>query len=169
MWILALAGQLALVPRLVAAVEAPDSQAVAQASGSGPLQTAIDVETLQVRKGPDGQEIRRWKRADRLRSGEEVHYTVRVTNPGKQPVTDVVVTKRLPFGVHYLPGTATGPGAQVQFSSDGGATFVTPKDSVAKAKGAPKPAVEYTHVRWILSRPLSPGATALLRFRATFS
>ena len=168
-WGVACAGQLALMPVPVAAVEAPDSQAVAQASGSGPLQTAIDVETLQVRKGPDGQEIRRWKRADRLRSGEEVHYTVRVTNPGKQPVTDVVVTKRLPFGVHYLPGTATGPACQVQFSSDGGATFATPKDPVAKTKGAPKPAIEYTHVRWILRRPLSPGATALLRFRATFS
>ena len=28
---------------------------------------------------------------------------------------------------------------------------------------------DYTHVRWILTKPLAPGATALLRFRATFT
>jgi len=27
---------------------------------------------------------------------------------------------------------------------------------------------EYSHVRWILSRPVPPRATALLRFRAIF-
>jgi hypothetical protein len=30
------------------------------------------------------------------------------------------------------------------------------------------PAGGFTHLRWSLRRPLPPGATALLRFRATF-
>lgn len=152
------------------AAQDPESQSVAVATGSGPLETSIVVETLQVDTDAGGHETRRWKLADRLRSGEQVHYTVRVTNPGKVPVLDVVVTKRLPFGVHYQPGTATGPACEVQFSSDGGSTFKTPKAVPASgSKGTPKSTAEYTHVRWILHRPLSPGATALLRFRATFS
>jgi uncharacterized repeat protein (TIGR01451 family) len=150
------------------AAQDPESQSVAVATGSGPLETSIVVETLQLDTDAGGHETRRWKLAERVRSGEQVHYTVRVTNPGKVPVADVVVTKRLPFGVHYQLGTATGPACEVQFSSDGGSTFRTPK-AVPASKGTPKSTAEYTHVRWILRRPLSPGATALLRFRATFS
>ena len=47
-------------------------------------------------------------------------FTTRcVRNPGEAPVSDVVVTKRLPFGVRYHPGSATGPACKVQFSVDG--------------------------------------------------
>jgi uncharacterized repeat protein (TIGR01451 family) len=150
------------------ATDASEAQTAAVATGSGRLETAIVVETLQIEKGPGGKEIRRWVPADRLTAGEEIHYTVRVTNPGDQPVSDVVVTKRLPYGVHYLPGTATGPACEVHFSADGGNTFARPERS-AGGKGTRKPpAIEYTHVRWILQNPLQPGATALLRFRAKF-
>lgn len=147
-----------------------DVQTAAVATGSGPLETAIVVESLHISEGPDGREIRSWAPADRLTAGEEIHYTVRVTNPGQQPVGDIVVTKRLPYGVHYLAGTATGPACEVQFSADGGNTFAKPERAAGGSKkGARKsPAIEYTHVRWILLNPLQPGATALLRFRAKF-
>ena len=153
-----------------AADDDAEAQAVAVATGSGPLETAIVVETLQIEEGPGGKELRRWAPADRLTAGEEVHYTVRVTNPGKEPVSAIVVTKRLPYGVHYLPGTATGPACEVQFSTDGGNTFARPERAAGGSKKGQRksPAVEYTHVRWILSNPLNPGATALLRFRAKF-
>ena len=78
---------------------APDSVSVAEATGSGPLQTSIEVQKLEVREGPGGQETRRWVPAERLNAGDEIHYTVRVRNSGKQPVDTIVVTKRLPFGV----------------------------------------------------------------------
>jgi uncharacterized repeat protein (TIGR01451 family) len=166
-WLLACALAFGMPSR---AADEAEVQGAAVATGSGPLETAIVVETLQVEEGAGGKEIRRWVPADRLTAGDEIHYTVRVTNPGKQAVSEVVVTKRLPYGVHYLPGTATGPGCEVQFSSDGGNTFAKPeRSSGGSKKGARKsPAVEYTHVRWSLSNPLDPGATALLRFRAQF-
>ena len=128
------------------------------AIATGPLATEIVVEKFEVEVLPDGTETRRFVRAERLDAGDEVHYTIRVRNPGKLPVLDVVVTKRLPFGVAYIPGSAVGPGCDIELSSDGGATF-----GPAGRKGA-----SYSHVRWILRRPLAPGATALLRFRATF-
>lgn len=167
-WLLACA--LAVFSPCQAAVDVVEAQAVAVATGSGPLEAAIVVETLQVEKGPGGKEIRRWAPAHRLTAGEEVHYTVRVTNPGTDPVSAIVVTKRLPYGVHYLPGTAAGPACDVQFSSDGGNTFARPERPAGGSKKGQRmsPAVEYTHVRWILSKPLHPGATALLRFRAKF-
>jgi len=147
---------------------------VAEATGSGPLAMSIEVQKLEVSVSPGGQEIRRWVPAERLNAGDEVHYTVRVHNPGKQAVDTVVVTKRLPFGVHYLRGSATGPAAEVQFSIDGGETYATP-ETLARAagggkKGPQKPLEnDYTHVRWVLRKPLGPASTALLRFRATFS
>lgn len=147
---------------------------VAEATGSGPLETSIEVQKLEVSAGPGGQEIRRWVPAERLNAGDEVHYTLRVRNPGKQAVHTIVVTKRLPFGVRYMRGSAAGPAAEVQFSVDGGDTFATP-EMLARAasggrKGQRKPLEsDYTHVRWVLRKPLGPASTALLRFRATFS
>jgi uncharacterized repeat protein (TIGR01451 family) len=142
----------------------------AQATGQGGhLETSIVAEKLLVPRGSSDGDGGRWVPAQRLSAGDEVHYTVRVLNPGEEAVTEVVVTKRLPFGVRYEPGSATGPGCRIELSADGGQSFATP-DLPRGKTGPRKPAtIEYTHVRWIMSRPLAPGATALLRFRATFS
>ena len=161
-------------PVLALAQGVTENAKVAEATGSGPLSTSIEVQKLEVSEGPGGQEIRRWVPAERLNAGDEVHYTVRVHNPGKQAVDKIVVTKRLPFGVHYLRGSATGPAAEVQFSIDGGETYATPEVLARVAAGGKKGARkalenDYTHVRWVLQKPLGPASTALLRFRATFS
>jgi uncharacterized repeat protein (TIGR01451 family) len=126
------------------------------ATGSDLLETEIVVEKLEP-ADPPSRPHARFVPAGRLEAGDEVYYTIRVRNPGTNPVNDVQVTKRMPFGLHYLPGSAKGPACEIQFSADGGKTF------------AAKPASgEYTHVRWSMKQPLPPGSTALLRFRATF-
>ena len=126
------------------------------ATGSDLLETEIVVEKLEP-ANPPARPVARFVPAGRLEAGDDVHYTIRVRNPGTKPVNDVQVTKRMPFGLHYLPGSAMGPECDVEFSADGGKTF-----------GVEPPGGEYTHVRWTLRRPLPPGSTALLRFRATF-
>jgi uncharacterized repeat protein (TIGR01451 family) len=143
----------------------------AQATGQGgTLETSIVAEKLLVPRGSsEGDDGGRWVPAQRLSAGDEIHYTVRVSNPGKEAVTDVVVTKRLPFGVRYEPGSATGPGCTIQLSADGGRNFATPDIPRGKSGSRKAATIEYTHVRWVMSRPLAPGATALLRFRAKFS
>jgi len=100
-----------------------DAQNAPTATGSGPLYVEIVVETLATSGRPGAAEARHWEPAGRLNAGDELHYTIRVTNPGKQAVTDVVVTKRLPYGVHYIRNSAVGPACAVQFSIDGGTTF----------------------------------------------
>jgi uncharacterized repeat protein (TIGR01451 family) len=126
-------------------------------TGSGRLEARIEVQKLVVEDGPDGKSARRFEPAGSLEVGEELHYTVRVTNPGREPVRDVVVTQRLPYGVDYVNGSAVGPACDVEVSWDGGVTFVRDQK-----RG------QYTHVRWTLQLPLAPGSTALLRFRAIF-
>ena len=153
---LALSTVLGLPWPLLAANSSAEPPAVAT-TGSGPLETEILVEALVSEQGADGSEAKRFVEARRLEAGEEIHYTIRVRNPGKEPVTDIVVTKRMPFGVDYVAGSAAGPACDVEFSADNGKTY----------SSAGKP-VEYTHLRWVFQRPLAPGATALLRFRATF-
>jgi uncharacterized repeat protein (TIGR01451 family) len=128
----------------------------AVATGSGALETEIVVEKLSP-ANPPTRPVALFVPVGRLEAGDEVHYTIRVRNPGKQPVTDAQVTKRLPVGLHFVAGSATGPSCIIEFSTDGGTTFT------AQRSGG-----NYTHVRWTLQRPLAPGATALLRFRATF-
>jgi uncharacterized repeat protein (TIGR01451 family) len=158
---------LAAIPASARADPAVEPQNDPVAAGSGPLQVAIVVETLVVEETAGGQEVRRWQPAGRLSAGDEVHYTIRVRNPGRTLVGDVVVTKRLPYGVHYLRGSAAGPACEVQFSVDGGGSFIAPANGTRASRK--QPPSDDTHVRWILTKPLAPGATALLRFRATFT
>lgn len=126
------------------------------ATGSDLLETEIVIEKLQPADPPSRPQAR-FVPAGRLEAGDEVHYTIRLRNPGTNPVNDAQVTKRMPFGLHYVPGSATGPSCDIEFSSDGGKTF-SPRT----------PDGDYTHLRWTMRRPLPAQSTALLRFRATF-
>lgn len=142
---------------VVVGQDSPAPAPVVVATGSGPLETRIEVQKLESREGPGGETVRQFVEARRLEAGEQLYYTIRVTNPGQEPVDDVIVTKQLPYGVDYVSGSAAGPGCRIELSLDGGATFER-----ASGKGA------YTHLRWIFEQPLAPRATALLRFRAVF-
>ncbi|MFO1393286.1 MAG: hypothetical protein U1F09_05930 [Steroidobacteraceae bacterium] len=125
-------------------------------TASGPLQARTEVQALVVEERSEDEPVRRFVPAERLQAGEEVYYTIRVTNPGSAPVHDIVVTRRLPYGVDYVRGSAVGPDCKILFSTDGSTFVAAPRQGT------------YTHVRWILRQPLVPGATALLRFRAIF-
>jgi uncharacterized repeat protein (TIGR01451 family) len=141
----------------LAADEEGEGVAAVEATGSGPLEADILVQALEVATRPEGGEEKRFVEARKLQAGEEVYYTIRVRNPGKEAVADVVVTKRMPFGVDYVRGSASGPACDVEVSRDNGQTYA------AEGKSG-----EYTHLRWTCRKPLAPGATALLRFRAIF-
>jgi uncharacterized repeat protein (TIGR01451 family) len=147
---------LACLPAARAQSPEMTASGAAVATGSDLLETTITVERLVLPSRPE-EGSARFVAADRISAGDELHYTIRVRNPGTEPVTDVRVTKGMPQGVQYLEGSAVGPACDLEFSTDGGVTFASkPTDP------------HYTHLRWILRRPLPPGATALLRFRATF-
>lgn len=107
--------------------------------------------------------------AKRLAQGQVVYYTVRITNPTPVFANRVQVSQLIPANTTYVVGSAAGPGAEVDFSIDGGQTFA-PAERLKLADGVTRaPPGRYTHIRWRLRNPLAPGATALARFRATFN
>jgi uncharacterized repeat protein (TIGR01451 family) len=131
------------------------------------LRTQLLAEVRET-TGPAERPVFRLAPATKLSQGQVVYYTVRITNPTPVFANKVQVSQLIPANTTYLPGSAAGPGAQIEFSIDGGQTFGRPED-LKQADGTRAPPTRYTHIRWTLKNPLAPGATALARFRATFN
>ncbi len=87
--------------------------------------------------------------------GDVLTYSVVYTSAGGADALGVVVTDAVPPETDYVAGSASGTGALVEFSHDGGVTF-----DVSET-----PPV--THVRWSFPTPLSPGASGTVTFQAT--
>lgn len=117
-----------------------------------------------------GREVYRFVPARLLDQGQVVYYTVRITNQTTVPLRNVAVVQAVPANTVYIADSASGPGADVSFSIDGGQTFAPAEALTVEVEGAKQPAqaAQYTHIRWQLRNALAPGATALARFRATF-
>lgn len=175
------AGVLAALTLLVAQAHAqvqaqvqPQSTTLAVQAAAGfdsPLEVDAIAEQRLVEPGRDGIDVVRYVLAAQVRLGEHVHYTLRVRNTSSSPVERAVIVRALPSNTRYIAPSAVGPGAEVTFSADGGASFATANElRVSSYLGPPRRATadDYTHIRWSLRRPLAPGATALLRFRAEF-
>lgn len=109
--------------------------------------------------------------ADSVSPGDVVEYVLTYANQGDAPALDANIDDAIPKGTTYLANTATGAGAEVTFSSDGGKTFApavkltyefrSPSGAVEKRVATP---AEYTHVRWTLKQ-VPPGATGKVSFR----
>src|SRR5438876_9441274 len=103
--------------------------------------------------------------------GEIVEYAVTYVNRGDEAATDAIIDDPIPRGSTYVANSASGDGAEITFSSDGGKSFATavkltyqirlPSGAVEKRVATP---AEYTHVRWKLKR-VPPGATGKVAFR----
>lgn len=131
------------------------------------LRTQLVAEVRET-TGPAERPVFRLAPATRLSQGQVVYYTVRITNPTPVFANKVQVSQLIPANTTYVPGSAAGPGAQIEFSIDGGQSFGRPED-LKQTDGTRAPPARYTHIRWTLANPLAPGATALARFRATFN
>ncbi len=71
----------------------------------------------------------------------------------------VAIVEPVPEGLVYLPGSATGPGARIELSTDAGRTFRPEGEMSADSE-------RITHVRWVLGGPLAPGMRGRVSFRA---
>lgn len=85
-------------------------------------------------------------------------YTGRFHYRGDAPARGLRIVLPVPVGMRYIGGSATGPGAQLSYSVDGGRSF-------APAEELPAPE-DYTHIRWDLPGRYAPGTRGLVSFRA---
>jgi uncharacterized repeat protein (TIGR01451 family) len=145
----------------------------AMALGSGQATSpAIEVRAIaevEIKVGGAGREFARLVPANRVVPGDEVIYTLEIRNAGPHDVAAPTVIEPIPTYMAYLADTATGPGAEVTYSVDGGRTFDVPESlEVLGADGRPRVAksIEYTHIRWQLRNILKSRSVAFARFRA---
>ena len=100
--------------------------------------------------------------------GDSVVYTITFENVSNEVAENVTIVNPVPENLTYEPGSAFGPGAEIEFSVDGGVIYGAPEnltvienDEVRTAQ-----AEDYTHVRWVMQDDLAVGAQGIARFRA---
>jgi uncharacterized repeat protein (TIGR01451 family) len=107
----------------------------------------------------DGHDVTHLRIADRVAPGDEVFYTLEIRNTSAADVSAPTVVNPIPAHMQYVADSASGPGAEITFSADGGLTFRPPEDLDAKPS-------DYTHIRWQLRKTLKSHSVAFARFRA---
>ena len=100
---------------------------------------------------------------------DELIVSVRFTSSSAHVLDAIRITSPIPPDLSYVSDSASGPGADVLYSVDGGRSFGRPQELTMQApdgsvRGA-EPA-DYTHVRWVLRTSLDAGASGVARFRA---
>jgi uncharacterized repeat protein (TIGR01451 family) len=144
------------------------ARAVEEGTKSGVEIKAI-AEVEVVEKKPDGTEETRRVPAAKVVPGTTVIYTLSARNASDKPATDVVVTNPIPEHVEYVDGSGSTNGERLSFSVDGGKTW-GPKEQlkVKGADGAMRAALpaDFTHIRWQFEKPLAPGESRAVSFRA---
>jgi uncharacterized repeat protein (TIGR01451 family) len=152
-----------------AAVLAAFCEPAAPAGEGSDVATELVAEVRENVSTTPGREVFRFVPARMLEQGQVVYYTLRITNQTTVPLRNVAVVQPVPANTTYLADSASGPGADVSFSTDG-RTFSPAESLLIDIEGSRQlaQAAQYTHIRWQLRNPLAPGATALARFRATF-
>ena len=131
------------------------------------LKTIAETEVVVTRA--DGTQQTKRIQAERVVPGDEVIYTIRYQNVGKEPAQAVAITNPLPAHMEFRRVLDEAPKfAVLTFSVDGGATFDVPAKLVVATDKGTRPArpEEYTHVRWTLREPVPPGASGQVSFRA---
>jgi len=154
--------------------------AAAVLSSSGPAlakpKIVVSIEqSKEVVETTAGVRTTRMVPAHSAAPGDLVEYTLTYVNQGDEPATDAVIDDPIPRGSTYVANSATGEGAEITFSTDGGKTFAPavkltyemklPSGAVEKRVATP---AEYTHVRWKLKR-VPAGGSGKVAFRVKLS
>ncbi len=140
--------------------------AAAMADGSLDVRTTVHKEEVTVDES--GETVRKMVPAELVVPGESVYYTITFKNVGAESADNVVITNPIAENLTYVDGSAFGPGTEIQFSVDGGATFAAAGDLTVAENGQQRTATadDYTHVRWVMQNNLEPGAQGTARFAA---
>lgn len=142
---------------------------MAQQKGSIEVKTVSEVETVEQNAKGEKVKVRKEAALAKVVPDDIVIFTTTYTNRGKQPATGVTITNPIAQQMAYLDGSAEGQDTRVQFSVDNGKTFGVPGMlTVRDAKGSVRKATaaDYTAIKWTRSKPLAPGASGTVSFRA---
>jgi len=150
---------LLVMPWRALAIDAGDTN-----SSAIVVKTVAELET----KVEGSDEVKRLP-ATKVPPGGFVIYTISASNTSSKPAEKVVVTDPIPEHMDYVDGSATGEGAHISFSVDGGKTFSAKEKLQVRGKdGVTRDAMstDYTHIRWQFEKPIPPGESRAVQFRA---
>jgi uncharacterized repeat protein (TIGR01451 family) len=103
--------------------------------------------------------------------GDVLGYSLAFTNTTRGTVNNVQFVDPLPRGLVYRTGSARADKpVRIDYSIDGGKSYTARPIIVATENGKrvekPAPREAYTHIRWTVSGPLTPGAQVTAGFQA---
>lgn len=133
----------------------------APARAAGPLEVASSVLVEAKTRAADGTTRISLVPAKRAVPGDRVVVVLAYRNTGAQPLGDLVLDNPVPAGTAYRAAEDGSPAPEL--SVDG-----RRYGALAQLAAGDRPATadDVTHVRWRLAKPLAPGASGRLAFRA---
>ncbi len=146
------------------------------AAGAAAAKPRLEISVAQAKEVVEssGSSNSRKTRLVPIRSAapaDVIQYTVTYANKGDEVANDAVIDDPIPKGTTFIASSATGEGAEVTFSSDGGKTFATPvkltyeirlpSGEVEKRVASPG---NYTHIRFTIKQ-VPAGASGSVAFR----
>ncbi|MDT8316977.1 MAG: hypothetical protein RQ824_03165 [bacterium] len=137
-------------------------------AGKVKVTTLAEVEREVVNDKGEKEKQRVRAAEAKIMPGDEVIFTNSFINDETEAAENVVLTNAVPEHMLYIDFSAEGKDAKIDFSVDGGKSYGTPADlkvkdeegNLRRAKGA-----DYTHIRWIIEKPVMPGSKGTVGFR----
>jgi len=137
-----------------------------------PLMAISITTSKEVTETISGAKVKKLVPTRQAASGDTLVYTLAYSNKGNETATDAIVENPVSAGMTYIDNSASGAGAEITFSIDGGKSYKKPSlltyeikqpnGTVQKYTARPE---EYTHIRWTI-RQVPPGTGGTLSFSA---
>ena len=142
------------------------AHAIAEEGGHLNVTTVVQKEEVTVNDA--GEADTRLVAANTVIPGDRVVYTITFANISDDAAENVVITNPIADSLVYVDGSAFGPGADIQFSVDGGQSFAARDTLTVEENGDLRPAEakDFTHIRWVMKQDLPVGAQGMARFSA---
>jgi len=152
------------------------SVGAADAAAADPAQPQLAL-TLTVQKevtakDAEGKTKVEWQEVMDVKPGDVLKFTIAYRNTGPAEARDGLVTDPVPKDTAYISGSAEGKDTEITFSLDG-KTFQIPPRLKYKVRQADGTEAEYqatpemyTHIQWKLQKPVPPGGTGSMSFKA---
>jgi uncharacterized repeat protein (TIGR01451 family) len=106
---------------------------------------------------------------DKPKRGDLLAYSVAYKNDGSAVAKSAEIVNPVPANTVYQVESATGKDTDISFSIDGGNSYQKPPVMYLATVGGKQekkvaPPEMYTHIKWIVAKPLAPGATGDVNF-----
>jgi hypothetical protein len=132
------------------------------------MEATQKVEREVVETQADGTVVTRLEKADLIKPGENIVYTLDFVNTKSEPADGLVLAMPVPAEIQFAEGSAERSGTRVEYSTDGGESFSDRLGlTVIGEDGQSRPATadDITAVRWTFNAAIMPGESGAVSFK----